>query len=411
VNDSTAAQPPADILMARQPIYDRNLRVFAYELLFRGNQSNEASFLDGNQATAQVLINAYTGFEPDASSLELPAFINLTKDLLLSEETPPLPKSRVVLEILEDVRIDDHVIERVRSLRKAGYRLALDDFVLNENNRQLLSDIDFVKIDIRQLTLDQLRDHVRLLKTFPKIKLLAEKVETEQEFTYCKELGFDLFQGYFLERPSIVKGKTLDTSAHVVLRLLQELQNPKVTAADIADIVSQDAGLTYKLLRIINSAAYALPQQIDSLSQAVVMLGFRQIRSWALIISLAKANRKPPEIMNKLMVRAATCERYARYTQHADTDSFFITGLFSGLDMLLGADLREVLEQLPLADDVKLAILERKGPQGRVLSIVTALENGDWEYLLAEKVDGRQLNTAYVEAIAWAKQSLEIIHS
>ncbi len=399
-----------DILLARQPIYDRSLRVFAYELLFRGNHSGSALVADGNQATAQVLINAYTGFEPDATQVDLPAFINLTKDLLLAEDSLPLPESRVVLEILEDVKVDDQLIARVKELKSQGFRLALDDFVLNENNKQLVPHVDFIKIDIRQLTLEQLREHVRYLRQFSGLKLLAEKVETEQEFEYCRDLGFDLFQGYFLERPTIVKGRSLDPATHVVLQLLKELQDPNTTADKVAEIISRDAALTYKLLRIINSAAYGLRQQIESLSQAVVLLGFRQIRSWAVLISLARASKRPSEIMNKLLVRAGTCERYARYTQHAETDSFFIVGLFSGLGMLLCTDLAEALEQLPLSEDVKKAILEHEGPAGEVLAIVQALEDGNWQFLMEKNVDGKQLNTAYMEAIAWAKESLELLN-
>ncbi len=398
-----------EVLMARQPIYDSNLKVFAYELLFRNSDANQAFILDGSHATCRVLINAYTGFRDDNSSEQVPAFVNLTRSLLLSGQELPLPKERIVIEILEDIKIDQELIVHVQKLVDSGYQVALDDFILAEEYRPLLKIVQFIKIDIRQLTPRQLKEHVTELKNYPKLKLLAEKVETEEEYEYCRNLGFDYYQGYFLDKPQIIKGKAVSSSTHVVMNLLKALQDESATAETIAEIIGQDAALTFKLLRVINSAAFTIANKIESVPQAVMMLGFKQIQSWAMIISLANANNRPPEVMNKLLIRAGTCERYAKYTQHSSGDSYFIVGLFSGLDTLLGIKLPEILSQLPLSEEVKSSILNYEGEAGEVLKIVLAFEEGDWELLGKKHISGKQLNHAYTESIAWAKASMEAI--
>jgi len=291
--------PKPNVLMARQPIFDRDLNVFAYELLFRSENSNQAFFLDGTQATCQVLMNAYTGFHPEYKSQEIPAFINLTRNLLLSTEIPPISKERVVIEVLEDVPVDEKLINQIKKLSGLGYRIALDDFVLSNEYLPLLEYVDFIKIDIRQLSQIQIKEHVEKLSQYSQLRLLAEKVETQEEYKFCRQLDFHFFQGYFLDKPEIVKGQEVGSNTQVLIQLLQQLQSPEASVNEIADIISCDPALSYKLLRIINSATYALPRAIESLEEAITFLGLNKIRSWASIISLVNSDLKPSEVLNK----------------------------------------------------------------------------------------------------------------
>ena len=409
VPQASVTQRLPSVLMARQPIFDRKLEVFAYELLFRNENCDEALFSDGTQATCQVLMNAYTGFHPENQSKQVPAFINLTRNLLLSKEMPPISKERVVIEVLEDVHIDNKLIAQIRNLSELGYRIALDDFILSDEYLPLLEIVDFIKIDIRQLSKNQLKEHVEKLNQYPQLHLLAEKVESQKEFEFCRKLGFDYFQGYFLDKPEIVKGRELGSNTQVLMQLLQKLQSPNTSIEEISDIISFDPALSYKLLRIINSATYALPREIKSIAEAITFLGLLKIRSWATIISLVNSDTRPAEILNKTLVRAGTCERYAEYTRRVNVQSYFIAGLFSGLDILLGMDLNECLEQLPLSSEIKRAILKYEGEIGEILGIVKAVEIGNWNYFENKFIDIEQLNRAYTESITWAKASLSLI--
>lgn len=404
--------PPAsvDVLLARQPIFDRKLEVYAYELLFRSSDLNRADFLDGDRASCEVLLNAYTGLSLETLTKPFPAFINLTRNLLVAARTPPFPADQVVIEILENVVVDDKLVEIVRLAGEQGYRFALDDFVLQEQYKPILPYIQYVKLDVMAHDADSLARHVELLKSYP-VKLVAEKIETHDDYKRCLALGFDLFQGYFLCRPRIIKGQKVQSASHVILRLLQELQNPKTNAARIENLLAQDSALSYKLLRIINSAAYSLPRKVESLRQAVTLLGLDQIRSWAAIIALTGRTDKPRELANTLLVRARFCELLANDQQLGNASSYFMAGLLSGLDALLDTEMAPMLAQLPLSEEITLAILGHQGSIGAVLDAALAMETGDWPRLLAHGLPEDRLQECYVQSIVWARELLETLNT
>ena len=389
-----------DIFIARQPIYERDLSVYGYELLFRAADTEHAHVVDGNQATSQVILNAFTVMGLDELVGGHLAFINLTQEFLLKEERVPFPVDRVVLEVLEGVEPTEQLIAVLRDFKAAGYRISLDDFVYSEALLPLVRLADIVKVETSVLNAEQLREHVRLLRPYG-VKLLAEKVETRQEFELCLELGFDYFQGYFLSRPRTLRGSSIPTHRLPTLTLLAALYRPDVDMEELEDLISQDVSLSYKLLRYLNSAFFPVQRKIDSIRQAVVYLGLQDLRTWASLLALASGSDKPQELMITVMVRAKMCQLLAEALDLKSPSAYFTVGLFSGLDALLDAPLEEIVHTLPLTPETEAALLRKEGPAGRVLDCALSYECGDWDHILGLGVDPEKVITAYLEAIAW----------
>lgn len=295
------------VLLARQPIYNQALEISAYELLFRSTDTNNsADFKDGDKATSQVLLNAFgeAGLESICGSH--PAYINFTKNLIL--ELPPFNPSQFVIEILEDIQVDDALINALQRAKSQGSKLALDDFVLDHNSAPLLHLSDIIKVDVLSLSEKQIE---RFAKAFiPRgMTMLAEKVETHEMFQFCKDLGFKLFQGYFLSRPKIIEGHAIPENKLIVLRLLSELQNADINGASMADILSQDPQMSYKLLKLVNSAAFVRVSKCTSLQQAIATLGLDHIRRWASLLALGNLEDKPLALRQTSLERAIICQK------------------------------------------------------------------------------------------------------
>jgi len=395
-----------DIFIGRQPIFDRTMKLCAYELLFRSGAENHAGQFDGDQATSQVIVNAFIDVGLDELIGPHPAFINLTRSFLTGTTALPFPKDRVVLEVLEDIQPDAEVIEGVRKLAEDGYVIALDDFVFSVKLEPLLPLAGIVKLDLRALSREDIAEHVRLLRRYP-VKLLAEKVETQDDFDYCKSLGFDLFQGYFLSRPNIVRGSQLPPNRLAVLQLLSRLQDPGIVASDIEALVMQDVALSYKLLRYINSAFFALPKKIESIRQAVIYLGVRAIKAWVSLLAVAGLSNKPAALVTQAMQRAKMCELLARTAKHQNTEVYFTVGLFSLLEALMDVPQEKILESLPLTQDVQDALLIRKGLYGEALSCVIAYESGEFLRARFDRLSPSQMTDAYVASARWADHSAD----
>ena len=332
----------SDLYIARQPIYNHALNVIAYELLYRDDGQNRASFVDGDTATSQVVINAFLEIGLENLVGQHKAFINLTRSFLLESQPMPFPKEQVVLELLENIVMDNEVVAACRRLVAAGHILALDDFVYNETSKSLLETIHIVKIDVLALGMEQTRRHVAALKPF-KVKLLAEKIESYEILEQCQVLGFDYFQGYFLARPNLIKQQRAPVVRLTALRTLSILQNPQAEVTDIEAIIAQDVSLSYKLLHYINSAAVSLPKKVDSIRQALIIAGTQCIRLWATLIVFSNFNEKPHEIMTIALARARMCELLAEKMRLKNTESFFTVGLFSVLDALMDQPLKDIL--------------------------------------------------------------------
>ncbi|HEY9198068.1 MAG TPA: HDOD domain-containing protein [Gammaproteobacteria bacterium] len=393
-----------DIFIGRQPIFDQKLDVYAYELLFRSGTQNQAGEFDGDQATSQVIVNAFIEIGLDQIVGEQLAFINLTRSFVISKTPLPFPKERVVLEVLENIRPDAEVLAGVRNLAAQGYSVALDDFVFHEDLRPLVEVAHIVKIDLMSISRDQLDEHVRLLRGY-KVKLLAEKIETQEEFEHCKALGFDYFQGYFLSRPNIVQSQQLPPNRIAVLQLLSKLQDPDSDAGEIEKLIGQDIALSYKLLRYINSAFFALPRKIDSIRQAVVYLGTQSIKTWVTLLVVAGLGNKPAELVIQAMQRAKMCELLAQTAKRPHTEAYFTVGLFSLLEALMDAPLEKILESLPFTEDIRNALLKQEGPYGEALACVIAYEKGDFLRAYFDRLAPSQMTDAYLASARWADQS------
>lgn len=399
-----------DIFIGRQPIFDRSLKVVAYELLFRSGDANAATIVDGDQATSRVISNAIIEFGLDEIVGNRLAFLNLTRGFLTGAVDIPLPRDRLVLEILEDIDADDDVVAGVQELKKSGYTLALDDFLYRDTLKPLIPFCDIIKIDIMPMDEQQIREHVELLKAYP-VKLLAEKVETSAEYDFCHELGFDYFQGYFLSRPEIVKGKEITPNGLATVRLLAQLQDPEITAEKLEELISQDVGLSFKLLRYINSAFFSFPRNIESIRQAIVYLGMQALKTWATLLVFAGVEDKPHELMTLAMQRAKMCELLAEKAGQKDAEKYFTVGLFSAVEALLEIPLQDILNSLPFSDDIKQALMEQRGPYGEALKCVFAFEQANWQDAQYRSLATSQVSQAYVEATKWADESVRALRN
>ena len=397
-----------EIFVGRQPIFDRNSNLYGYELLFRDGSGNYADEMDGDRATSQVIVNVFLEFGLDRIVGPHRAFINLTRRFLVDRESLPLPATRVVLEVLEDVRPDADVIAGLQAYVRDGFMVALDDFVFQDSVRPFMELAHIVKLDLMALSRQELVEHVRLLRAYD-VKLLAEKVETEEAFDYCKQLGFDYFQGYFLSRPNIVQGAQIPTNRLKLLELTTRLQNPDVDVSELEEIISQDVTLSYKLLRHLNSAFFALPRVVESLRAAVVYLGTQRIQRWASLLLLAKLDNQSSELMVQGIHRAKMCELLATFAGRAHADSYFTVGLFSLLDAMMRVPLAEVLDALPLTSEVRDALLHHRGPYGEALASVIAYEQSHFQQARFAHLTPSQMTDAYLQAVWWADRSADVL--
>ncbi|MDP1931473.1 MAG: HDOD domain-containing protein [Gammaproteobacteria bacterium] len=394
-------------LLARQPIYDGNLNISAYELLFRSDHNNHATVLDGDSATSQVMLNAFNELDISEVVQHYPAYINFTRNLILNP--PPFDRNRFVIEVLETIEVDDELIIHLQALKNNGYTIALDDFLYESKWDPVLRIADIVKLDVLALDVKELERHVQLLKPF-NVVLLAEKVETHEMFHYCKALGFTLFQGYFLSKPEQISGRKVPANKLVVMNLLAQIQNPNAELSEIAGIIANDPVLSVKLIRLVNSAAFSARREIASLQHAVSLLGLRHVKSWATLLSLSSMSDKPHALSLHTMSRARMCQLVAEcFTSPSQSDAYFTTGLLSNLDAFFDMELSQIVTTMPLSQEVVDGLLAGKGNLGLILSSVIANEQArwpdiDWLALKHLNVSENDIEKAYFASLQWAEE-------
>jgi EAL and modified HD-GYP domain-containing signal transduction protein len=393
----------ADFCVARQPIFDGRTEVVAYELLFRrASTLADADVIDADGATASVLLNAFAELGIDAVVGARQAYINVPWQLLVADPPLPGPPERIVVELLEGAPATPEVVEAIRRVQARGYRVALDDFVYEPALEPLLEVADLVKVDLLQIAPEDLEAQLRALSRFD-VELLAEKVETHEQLERCRELGFDLFQGFVLSRPRTLTGRTLPLGATGRLALLATLQDPDASPEDIAACVGRDVGLSYKLLRYVNSAFFSLPRTVSSVREALVLLGTRAVRRWASLLILSSIEDQPHELLVTALVRARTCELLASASgAQDDKEAYFTTGLFSVADALMGTDLEQVLDALPLDEGIRHALLEHGGAKGAALAAIKAYERGRIEEIPPHLRE--PIGPAYLDAVRSADE-------
>jgi EAL and modified HD-GYP domain-containing signal transduction protein len=406
--DAIEAEDKLDVILACRPVYTRNQDVAAFQLLLHGEKPAEGASLSDIEATNTVILGSYTQVFQGGKTRSVPSFLKVTDEVLMAPELPDLPKKQYILEIPQHLMLTSDLVDRLKALARRGYRLAMDGYDPADDELDVLLDIvHIVKIDIRGVDADSLRRTSEKLRAHG-VELLADQIADRAQFQRCLELGFDYYQGDFLSTPSPVKGKKIAGNKLLLLQLLTELHSPDASPARLEEIAIKDAGLTYRLLKTVNSAAMGLRREVNSLSDAIALLGLEEIKRWANLFLIDGEMDKPEALTRGMLIRGRMCEVLAELHgqeggERSASVNHFIVGLLSQLDALMDIAMPELMEQVPLSQEVKSALLERRGPLGAVLTEVEAYEAGRFDALslLGERA---YYEVAYRHSTAWARQ-------
>ncbi len=394
--------------IGRQPILDRQQKIVGYELLFRHKaDAGKAEVISDLHAGTNVLANTLSNIGTHWLVGDKLAFINLSNPMLETDFIELLPAERVVLEILETTQPTPELLARCRELRGRGYKIALDDYEYTPESAKFLEIADFVKADLRLSPLERLAKLPAQVEAFP-LKLLAEKVETREEFVQCKDLGFHYFQGYYFARPETLSAKVINPAHTHVLELLNKVRR-NADVGDIERLFKRDVALSFKLLRYINSVGFGLSCEIQSIKHALTILGYQQLYRWlTLLLVTADENSLPPALAKTAITRGRLTELLGQgYLEKADRDNLFIVGVFSLLDVMLEMPMDTILAQLNLPEAINDALLHRTGIYGPFLDLAIACEGADIERLaqLAESLslEPAMVNQAHMDALKWVE--------
>jgi len=399
-----------EVFVARQPIFDTKKNIVAYELLFRSSIENfYDTSLDGDKSTSKVITNSLLIIGLDTLTKGKRAYINFTKNLLVRGAPSIIPKELIAVEILETVEPDSTVLKACRELKAAGYLMVLDDFVLSDKYEALVDIADVIKVDF----LDDLAENRKaVVSRFrdKNITFLAEKVETQEAYREALDLGYTYFQGYFFSKPVIVRGRDIPGNKINYLRVLHEVNKPNIEFEKMEDVIKRDVSLSYKLLRFINSAFFRFSVKVDSIKHALFLLGLKEIKKWISVVALSGMGYdKPQELLMVSLIRARFCETIAgKIGQESHVSDFFIAGLFSVIDALIDRPMDEVLADLPIADEIKQALMgsDTDTVIYKAYALVVAYEKGDWEQtsLYARKlgINEKELPDIFFNSVNWA---------
>jgi len=399
----------SEIFVGRQPIYDRDLDTYAYELMSRSSRSNkEEEQVDADKATSQVIINAFLEIGIDKLVKKNIAFIKLAERFLRTDEELPLPADKVILKIPGYINVDDAVIEGAKKLTKAGFKLAIDNYLIHQELQPLANMSCMIDLNIEDMSRSDLQSHIKMLKKLHPI-LLADHIKTHDDYEFCRDLGVDYFQGYFLSRPKVITGESLAANQMSIMSLMATLHNPDTDIDTIDDVIGKDVSLSYRILKLINSAFFSRASKIESIHHAIVMLGRKQLCTWASMMALTGMDDKPKSQVQIAMTRAKTCELLAQKAKLEPLDSYFTVGMFSALDLLMDRSLEELITPLPLADNVVAALLNREGELGDAINCALAQETSDWVNIRFKDLASSDLSDANIEAINWADEVLNAV--
>jgi EAL and modified HD-GYP domain-containing signal transduction protein len=400
-----------ETFIARQPIFDRRQRVYAYELLFRSGLDNLFDHADPDEATAKVIAHSFSLLGMEALTAGRRGFINLTRNILVGEYFTLLPPEWFAPEILEDVEPDAGVLAVCQRLKRAGYLLVLDDFVYDERYLPLVEMADIIKVDFLA-TPPEVRRRMRRQLAPLGVRLLAEKVETPEAYREALEAGYHYFQGYFFSKPVVMVRREVAAFKVHLFRILQEINRQELDFRRLEDIIKRDASLTYKLLCYINSAFVGLRHKVTSLLHALVLLGEDEARKLISLIALTTMGKdKPEELAVLAAIRARFCESLAPLAGLAHrAQDLFLIGMFSLIDAIIDQALPDVLPTLPLADDVKAALLGEENRLRQVYEFALAYEQGAWarvaELMAQLGLPACAPPVLYRRAVTWSRQGL-----
>ncbi len=405
-----------DVFIARQPIFDQHENVEAYELLFRSGPQNFFSHADPDEASGQVIVISSQVMDMQVIGRGKKLFINATRDILTNEHLTMLPHELAVVEILETVEPDPEVIAACKKLKDAGYVLALDDFVYTERCQPLLELADIIKVDVLATDVDKQRALAQALAPSG-VRLLAEKVETMEDFERTRDMGYSYFQGYFFRKPQMISATDVPAFKLNYLTLLKQIYQPQLDFREIEEIIKREMSLCYKLLRYINSAYFGLRNNVSNIMHAMTLLGQRQFKKWASLVILAgMAQDRPDELVVESMIRARFCETLGSLAGLAGrANDLFLMGMFSLIDTILARPLPDILAELPIAEEVREALLGKENPLRHIYEYVLAYEAGDWDRLSQKAgtldVEEDRIPGLYFKAVEWAQETFREVSS
>ncbi|MBT8338446.1 MAG: HDOD domain-containing protein [Desulfatitalea sp.] len=402
-----------DAYVARQPIFNRQKKIYGYELLYRNAEAKYVQGIDGDEATATLLGNSFLNIGIDTLIGGKKSFINFTQNLLLNKAPLLLPSGETVVEILENVDPTPELIAACREISSKGYTIALDDFVYKPELEPLIETADILKFDFRLSSPDEISAYLKQIEQRDTLHLLAEKVETQQEFELAKEMGFNYFQGFFFCKPELIRSRQISGAQLNLLQLMAAVNQPGFNFDDLERLITPDVGLSYKLLRYINSAFFAKAQEIVSIQQALVYMGESEIRRFVSLIAMSNLGQgKPDELIRISCIRGKFCELLATAASTpASPAELFTLGMFSLLDAILDQPMAQIMRDLPLGKNIKDALVNRKGELLGYLGLMEFYEKGLWPLVhrvtKALQLPMAKLPAIYREACEWANTFTE----
>ncbi len=394
-----------EIYVARQPIFDRKLQLYGYELLYRKSKNNFYEGDSDDQATAELINNSFLAMDIASLAENKRSFINFSAEMLLKEIPLLLPKDSIVVEILERAEYSDELVEACKLLKEKGYLIALDDFVFQKAYIPLIEQADIIKLEFNNIPFDLQK---KLIQKFgDKIKFLAEKVETKEEYQAALAMGYDYFQGYFFSKPVMLTGSEVQGFKGNMIRIICELNEELPDYQKITEIIETDVGMAYKLLRIANSVFFSAGNKTHSVKKALVRLGIEETKKWIYLLMLKDVqNVENMQLIKTTLICAKMMELLAAEAGKKQKQvEYFMTGLFSTIDVLLNKDMQEAVEVLALLTDVKDALLGENNEIRNFLSLVQNFEHADWDSFddnqLLEGILKEHFMESYMEALNW----------
>ncbi|MEX3746459.1 MULTISPECIES: EAL and HDOD domain-containing protein [Lysinibacillus] len=407
-----------EVFIGRQPIFNLHEQIVAYELLYRSKNVNTFPKVDPDAATIDVLVNSFLSIGIEEVTKGKPSFVNFTENLLMSQINEYLNPSQVVIEILEDVPLTPQLVERVIELKSYGFTIALDDFILNDEVQvydELFAYIDYIKVDfLLSPLLERMEIENKVKENFPHIKLLAEKVETRNQFEVAKHSGYELFQGYFFEQPEIITATDIPANTIQYLYIITLLKEEEPNIQLLAENIERDISLTYKLLQMVNNSEKRSKSKVRSIKQAIVLLGVSNLRKWIYLLAMREIDMNADndifkEVMRTSLFRAKVCEKLAKLSYKKNFSEYFLIGMFSLIDTLLQRPMNVILQQLPFSEAISETILGNPTEMTPYLEFSIALDKLDWSSLevLAPQLnfDLTNIDLLYQEAMEWAEKS------
>ncbi|MBT4836600.1 MAG: HDOD domain-containing protein [Methylococcales bacterium] len=392
-----------DIYITRQPVYDRDLSVFGYQLLYHATHPSSDE-ISGDSALN--LLNSLLDMGLNKMVGDRLGIIDFSQELSNEKFTLPFSSQQILLKLPTTANLNEQIVEQMKQMVKARYKVMIHDHQLVAKFQDIRRYASIIMVDFQATTLQNVIKKIVELKKL-QIPLMALNVDNYQQMGLCNELKINYVQGDFFNKPNIVKGKKTPANRLSILKILEKLQKPHVTVSELEKVISQDVTISYKLLRYVNSAAYAIPRKVESVRHAIVYLGNEIVKNCATMVLLSSVDDKPSELIQITMIRSKMCGSLAKSFNKEQTESFATVGLFSILDALIDKPMPELLAELPLTNELKLALEKREGKMGQLLTMVIDYEKGEFSEKNEFNVSYKEMQTCYIESVEWAQDLIK----